>query len=75
MSKKLSDLFGTYNPPKGKYCRTCKHRKRYELNAYSKRIVQCCELKPSTRSYSGYKHIKVTDMACNMYEKEKEGKS
>lgn len=64
------DIFGEYNAPSDKYCRTCKHRKRYELNEHSNRIVQCCELKPSTRSYSGYRTVKTTDLACNMYEEE-----
>lgn len=54
------------------HCRTCIHRKRFALNQYSNKVVQCCELQPSKRSNSGYKTIKVTDMACNAYqEKEK----
>lgn len=64
------DIFGEYNAPSDKYCRTCKHRKRYELNEHSNRIVQCCELRPSSRSNSGYHTIKTTDKACNMYEEE-----
>lgn len=66
----LQDLFGSYNAPSDKYCRTCKHRKRFELNEHSMKVIQCCELKPSRRSNSGYKTIKVTDLACNMYEEE-----
>ena len=50
------------------YCRTCKHRKRYELNEHSSRVVQCCDLQLSNRSNSGYKTIKVTDVACGFYE-------
>ncbi len=50
-------------------CRTCVHRLRYSLNDYSSKIVQCCELKPSKRSNSGYKTIKVTDKACTAYKK------
>lgn len=52
-------------------CRTCKHRVRFALNDHSTKIVQCCELQPSKRSNSGYKTIKVTDKACQLYEKEK----
>lgn len=48
-------------------CRTCIHRIRYELNDHSRKIVQCCELQRSKRSNSGYKTIKVTDMACLSY--------
>ena len=68
----LQELFGEYKTPKDKYCKTCKHRKRYELNEHSLKVVQCCELKPSRRSNSGFKTIKVTDVACNMYEEESE---
>lgn len=49
------------------HCRTCKHRKRFELNEYSSKVVQCCDLQPSNRSNSGYKTIKVTDVACGFY--------
>lgn len=66
------DLFSTYNAPSDKYCKTCIHRKRYELNERSNRVVQCCELKPSTRSNIGYHTIKTTDLACNMYEENKQ---
>ncbi len=51
-----------------RYCRTCKHRKRYELNERSSKVVQCCDLQHSNRSNSGYKTIKVTDKACGFYE-------
>lgn len=65
------DLFGEYNAPSNKYCKTCIHRKRYELNDHSTKVVQCCELISSSRSNSGYKTIKVTDLACNKYEEDK----
>lgn len=68
----LQELFGEYKTPKDKYCKTCKHRMRYELNEHSLKVVQCCEMKPSRRSNSGYKTIKVTNLACNMYEEESE---
>lgn len=57
-----------YQLKKLKRCRTCIHRKRYALNDYSTKVVQCCELKPSKKSNSGFKTIKVTDVACNYYE-------
>lgn len=57
-----------------KYCRTCIHRLRFELSEYSSKVVQCCELQKSKRSNSGYKTIKVTDIACIAYKDEKEGK-
>jgi hypothetical protein len=49
-------------------CRTCVHRKRFALNEYSLKVIQCCELQRSKRSNSGYKTIKITDKACNMYQ-------
>lgn len=51
-----------------RYCRTCKHRIRFQLNERSNKIVQCCELQRSKRSNSGYKTIKVTNVACGFYE-------
>ena len=56
--------------PKDATCRTCKHRGRAKLNCYSNKVIQCCTMKPSKRSNSGYKTIKVTDRACYMYKKE-----
>lgn len=50
-------------------CRTCIHRKRYALNEYTNKVVQCCELQRSKRSNSGYKTIKVTDKACGYYKR------
>ena len=50
-----------------RYCRTCVHRKRYALNDYSSKVVQCCDRQRSKYSNSGYKTIKVTDMACLGY--------
>lgn len=65
----MGDILNAEIEKKGKtqHCRTCTHRKSYALNEYSKKVVQCCELKPSRRSNSGYKTIKVTDIACVMY--------
>ncbi len=48
-------------------CRTCIHRKRYALNEYTNKVVQCCELQRSKRSNSGFKTIKVTDKACGYF--------
>lgn len=53
-----------------KFCRTCKHRMRYELNERSKKIVQVCGKQYSSRNFTGHKKIKVTDMACFMYKEE-----
>ena len=50
-------------------CKTCIHRVKAQLNMYSDKIVQCCELQPSKRSNSGFKTIKTTDKACCAYEK------
>lgn len=50
-----------------KRCRTCIHRKRYELNEFSNKVVQCCEMRPSSRSNSGYRTIRTTDIACQWY--------
>lgn len=56
--------------PKDATCRTCKHRERFELNYHSSKIVQCCVKRPSKRSNSGFRTIKVTDRACYRYEME-----
>ena len=61
-----------FDAKKLKRCRTCTHRLRFELNPYSKKDVQCCELKPSKRSNSGYVTVKVTDVACRYYKEQKE---
>lgn len=67
----LDELFkadADYQAKKLKRCRTCVHRKRYEFE-HSFRTVQYCELKPSKHhSASGFKTIKVTDVACYSYE-------
>ena len=55
-----------------KFCRTCKHRMRYEVNEHSLKIVQVCGKQYSSRNFTGHKKIKVTDMACFMYEEERE---
>ena len=57
-----------YTSAKLKRCRTCIHRIRHELNERSAKVVQCCELQASKRSNSGYKTIKVTDVACKNYQ-------
>lgn len=65
--KEMADL----ETRKLKRCRTCVHRKRFALNEFSTKVVQCCELQPSKRSNSGLKTIKVTDIACRYYEEKK----
>ena len=49
-------------------CRYCRHRMRFSLNAYSRKVVQCCNLQPSKHSNSGYKTIKVNDTACRHFD-------
>lgn len=56
-----------------RYCRTCKHRKHFSLNEYSNKVVQYCDLQLSNHSNSGYKTIKVTNMACGFYEPKEKG--
>ena len=71
MTMLIDELFkaeADFESAKLKRCRTCVHRVRFELNEYSSKIVQCCELRPSRKSNSGFVTIKVTDVACNRYE-------
>ena len=49
-------------------CRTCKHRQRW-MNEFSPKVTQVCELKKG-RTQMGFRKIKVTDPACEEYEKE-----
>jgi hypothetical protein len=72
-AKYMNELFkemADWDANKLKCCRTCVHRKRYALNEYSTKVVQCCELQPSKRSNSGLKTIRVTDVACRFYKSE-----
>ncbi len=69
----LDELFkaaADFDAAKQKRCRTCVHRKRFALSDWSDKVVQCCELQPSKRSNSGYKTIKVTDVACAAYKEQ-----
>ena len=69
--EELFKAVANYEFSKLKRCRTCVHRKRYAFD-HSFRIVQYCELKPSKHhSASGFKTIKVTDIACYYYEERK----
>ena len=49
-------------------CRTCKHRQRW-MNEFSSKVTQVCELKKG-RTLMVSRKIKVTDPACEEYEKE-----
>ena len=49
-------------------CRTCKHRQRW-MSEFSPKVTQVCELKIG-RTQMGFRKIKVTDPACEEYEKE-----
>lgn len=69
MIDELNMLFNDTNIiPKGATCRSCKYRERWLLNEHSNKIIQCCSLQPSKKSNSGYKTIKVTNLACFRYE-------
>jgi hypothetical protein len=48
-------------------CRRCKHRFSTPLNQWSRKVLQCCEYKKGNNN-AGYKTIKVTDKACNLFE-------
>lgn len=67
MDELFKEMADDWDAKKLKRCRTCVHRKRYALNEYSTKVVQCCELQPSKRSNSGFVTIKVTDTACANY--------
>ena len=69
----IFDLLERLESEPKNYCRTCAHRKRFALNEHSLKVVQCCDLQPSHRSNSGYKTIKVTDVACGFFEPKKGG--
>lgn len=49
-------------------CKTCKHRQRWG-NDFSPKVTQVCSLKEG-RTQIGFRKIKVTDTACEKYEKE-----
>ena len=51
-------------------CRTCKHRQRW-MNEFSPKVTQVCELKKG-RTQMGFRKIKVTDPACEQYEKKED---
>ena len=53
---------------KGKTCRTCFWRKRWECGGS---IIQYCKVIPSKRTFNGMKKIKVTNPACDLYNEEK----
>ena len=65
----MNEVFSFPPLTTNKTCWTCKHRQLFALNEKSNKIVQCCELQPSKRSNSGYKTIKVTNKACERYER------
>ena len=56
-------------PMKGKKCRTCIHRQRWEN--YVGKAYSYCGKKRSIRTNNGHPRVKVTDAACGFYEEEK----
>lgn len=56
------------SPPKPTtFCRTCKHRQRWQCGGS---IIQYCGVRKSNRTFNGLLKIKVTNPACAAYEKE-----
>ena len=49
-------------------CRNCKYRFSTPLNEYSRKTLQCCKYKKGYNN-AGYKTIKVTDKACELFDK------
>ena len=63
----MKPLFEIEETPTTKHtCRHCAHRFTAPLSAWSKKVLQCCELKKG-RNNAGYKTIKVTDTACSAF--------
>lgn len=50
-------------------CRTCKYRERWQAD-YETRATQYCGKRKSNRTHNGLLKIKVTNKACDLYEKE-----
>lgn len=63
------ELFDTdeHKVNKGKTCRTCKHRQRWQCNS---KVIQYCGIRTSNRTDNGLLKIKAKDNACVMYEEE-----
>lgn len=47
-------------------CRECKYRQRWYI--HPTRIIQVCSKQKSNKSSVGFKKIKITDTACNLFE-------
>lgn len=52
-----------------KFCRTCKHRERWECGGS---IIQYCGVRHSNRTFNKLLKIKVTNPACDAYEEDDE---
>ncbi|MCB9073996.1 MAG: hypothetical protein H6552_00465 [Chitinophagales bacterium] len=48
-----------------KTCRTCIHRERWRCGGS---IIQYCGKRKSNRTFNNLKKIKVTDIACELYQ-------
>lgn len=69
--EKMNALFPDLPTPQPKYpdkfCRTCKHRERWECGGS---IIQYCGVRHSNRTFNKLLKIKVTNPACDAYEEE-----
>lgn len=63
----LTDLPTPQPKYPNKFCRTCKHRERWECGGS---IIQYCGVRHSNRTFNKLLKIKVTNPACDAYEEE-----
>ena len=67
----INGFEGLYQVSNKKYCyEFTEHRQRW-INEFSPKVTQVCELKKG-RTQMGFRKIKVTDPACEQYEKNEE---
>jgi hypothetical protein len=64
------DLFPGFEQPalekvKGKTCRTCMHRQRWQCDS---KVIQYCGVRKSNRTDNGLLKIKCKNEACEGYE-------
>ena len=48
-------------------CRKCVNRERWECNS---KVISYCTAQRSGRTFNGFKKIKATDTACELYKEE-----
>jgi len=61
----LFDIPEVELPKPTAFCRTCKHRQRWQCGGS---IIQYCGVRKSNRTFNGLLKIKVTNLACPAYE-------